>query len=495
MRPFRLSRLPPRSLSVACVTVSVVLAVPLTALAEWDQHQGGTSHDGLSDGPTAPLAVTWSNRDIQLEGLGAAAGLSLPVVAEDGTIVVVAPDAVLAFDGEDGSEVFSAERDLGPSSQPAVGAGAEGPIVVFTEGSGDAAASGSATPTPTPSLSPPQEDDAFDSHVNAVDLATGEAVWGSPVPLDDVVQVPVTTDETTAYVGDGGGRVTAIELASGEVRWTTDVGSPIAGAISRDDDRALVTVLGGRDEPSEIVALEAASGEEEWRVSEETASTLVTAPVVADGRILVLDDFGGVLAFEAEDGRFLWRSQVTNTLAQEPFRLRGVMGPSPVSSRGQVVAVDVTGRVYAFDAETGAEQWDHALNESTQFGPPLLTDEQVLVPSDSGILFAVDRDTGHLVGRTDSGGAFLRGLADAGEVHVGVTGTRDAGLVAFGADEGGTLLDERSPTAPDAGPLLLGFALGGLLVGAAAILLARPLQHRLGPALPRADAGPFEERG
>jgi outer membrane protein assembly factor BamB len=483
---FRPARATSRSLAVFSVTVGIVVGAPFAALADWGQFQGGGSHDGLSDGPSAPLAVAWTNEDIELDDIDIdiGGGLSAPVIAEGGTIVVVAPTAVLGFDGADGSEVLSADRDLGPSSQPAIGEGPGGPIVVFTEGFGDSgpAATGSVTPSPSPAE---QGDDAFDSHVNAVDLGTGEPVWASPVQLEDIVQTPVAVDESAAYVGDVGGRVTAVELASGEVRWTAELGTPISGPVTLDAGRALVTTLGGQEEPSEIVALDARSGDELWHAGADDPSNLVTAPVVVDGRMLTLDAFGGILAFDADDGRFLWRTEVVNPLApRQPFLLQGVGAPAPVSADGQVFAVDVTGRVYAFDAETGAARWDHALNKVSQSSPPLLTHDHVLVPTDSGTLYAVDRGSGRLVWRVDGGTSLLRGLADAGEVLVGVTGAHDAGLVAFEAKAAGRLIDEPSPTTLDIGRLLTGYLLGGLLVGLAAILLARPLQRRLGPALP-----------
>ena len=137
MRLFHLSRVSHRSLAVASVTVAIVVGAPLAASADWVQFQGRGAHNGISDGPSAPLAVAWTNEDIKLEGADVTGGLSSPVVAENGTIVVVAPTAILGFDRGDGSQVFRADRDLGPSSQPAIGRAPDGPIAVFTEGFGN----------------------------------------------------------------------------------------------------------------------------------------------------------------------------------------------------------------------------------------------------------------------------------------------------------------------------------------------------------------------
>jgi hypothetical protein len=90
------------------------------------------------------------------------------------------------------------------------------------------------------------------------------------------------------------------------------------------------------------------------------------------------------------------------------------------------------------------------------------------------------------VWRVDAGASLVRGLADAGDVLVAVTGFDDAGLVAFGPGEG-ALLDAPSPTEVDPGAFVIGFAAGGLLLAAVLVLLARPLQRRFGPALPPDD--------
>ena len=478
-------------MTVAWLTLVIVFGLPLAALADWTQFQGGPTHEGLSDGPSAPLEVAWRQEDITIDDADITGGLSAPIIAEDGTIVVVGPNEVLAFDGDDRSEIFSAERDLGPSVPAAIGDGADGQVVVFAEGFGDRGPSSTATPSASPSA---QEDDGFDAHLAAVDLLTGEPVWPAAVQLDDVVRIPVTADDDAAYVGDFSGNVTAVELSSGEVRWSADLGTSIAGAVTVDGDRALVATVGEQQTPGVVVALDRSTGEELWRTGEDVIrGNLVSAPVVADGRILVLEP-GSVVALDASDGRLLWRTEIVNPL-KTPFSPEAIAAMAPVSADGTVFVVDVTGRAFGLDAETGAIRWDQALNDPSPLTPPVLTDEHLLVPANSGELYGVDRRTGHLEFRVDSGAPFLRGLADAGDVLVAVTGVGDAGIVAFGEDPDGVLTDEPSPTTFDIGTLLAGFALGALPLGIVILAITRPLQRRLGPApIPAQDAG-GEEAG
>ena len=476
MHPFRRLRSARRALIAASIAAAAVVGVPLAALADWPQFQGGESHDGVSDGPTAPFELAWRNDDVEIRDGDVTGGLSAPVVADDGTVVVVGPHQVLMFDGTDGAEIGSTDRDFGPASQPAVGAGPDGPIAVFTEGFGDSPPATSATPTPSPAET--DGEDTFDSHVRAVDLATGEDAWAAAVELTEIVQAPVATDETTAYVGDVGGTVTAIDLASGEVTWSFDAGAPIVSAATVDDEHVYVATLGEQRNPGAVVALDPSNGEELWRTDDDTVrGNLVSAPTLSDGRILVLEP-GFVVALDPADGALLWRTEIVNPRTT-PFTRQGVGSLAPVSADGQVVAVDVTGRVYSLDAETGAIAWDHALNDPSPLSPPVLNDAHVLVPGNSGTLYAVDRTSGHLVSRFETGQTLLRGLADGGDVLVAVAGFEDPQLLALGEDPGGTLIDEPSPTTLDVGALLAGFALGALPVGILAVALARPLQRRL----------------
>ncbi|HET9672280.1 MAG TPA: PQQ-binding-like beta-propeller repeat protein, partial [Actinomycetota bacterium] len=436
-------------LSVVVGAGAWLFAVPAAVLADWPQFQGDAAHAGVSDGPQAPLAVAWRNDDVELRAVGALGGLSAPVVAEDGTIVVVGPTEVLGFSSEDGSSTFSVERDFGPSVQPAIATGADGAIVVYPEGYGDDPPV-TATPTTSPSPSPPAgegDEGVFDSHVNAIDLE-GDPAWDEPAQLEAVVIGGIAVDDEAAYVADVDGGVTALELTSGEQRWTVDVGTTVAGAVTVDGGRLYVSTIGSRTEPSAVVSLDARTGEELWRTGEDDeVAGLVSTPVLAGDALVVLEATG-VLSLDPSDGAVRWRTDVVNPVRNPPFPFQGTATPTVAADGDVVVAVDASGRVFALEAASGTVRWDHALNDPSLLSLPLLAGEQVLVPTDQGTLSAIDAGSGRLVGRLDAGAPLLRGLADAGDLLVGVTGFDDAGLVAFEAGVG-ALLDEPSPTTPD----------------------------------------------
>jgi outer membrane protein assembly factor BamB len=467
-----------RALGVATASLLLTLVLPSAALASWPQFQGGAGHEGTSDGPTAPLEVAWRNDDIELRAPeGGQGGLSSPVVADDGTVVAVGPTVVFGFSSTDGAQRFAVERDFGPSVQPAIAEGPDGTVVVYTEGYGD---DPPGSPTPTPSPSDDEGDEPFDAHVNAVDLE-GNPVWEEPAQLDAIAAVPVAVEGDTAYVADVDGGVTALDVATGDERWSVDVGSTVAGAVTVADGRAYVAAYGPATEPGTVLALDPATGEELWRTDDETITSKVFSAVIADDDALVVFEPSSVVSLDL-DGQLRWRTEIVNPLRNPPFFVSGTATPAPVVAGDAIVAADVSGRVYALDAETGALRWDQALNDASLLALPVATDRHVLVPADSGTLAAVDLETGRVAWRVDAGATLLRGLADAGDVLVGVTGFDDGGLVAFGSGQG-ELLDEPSPTTFDAGRFLAGFAVGGLLLALGVVVVTRPLQRRLGPAL------------
>jgi polyvinyl alcohol dehydrogenase (cytochrome) len=162
----------------------------------------------------------------------------------------------------------------------------------------------------------------------ALDLATGEAVWhhqftagdawsvALPSGLDaDVGAMPnlFEADGTDAVgVGDKAGTYRALDRDSGEVLWEAPL-TPggLQGGVMASAAVAAGTVYvasNDRSQDADLVALDADTGDEVWRVGVEAH---VTGPVTwANGVLYLADDSGRIVAYDAADGARLWAHEV-----------------------------------------------------------------------------------------------------------------------------------------------------------------------------------------
>ena len=230
------------------------------AIGGWTQAQGDAAHTGfLAEAAQPPYRESW-HLEVSSEGPAAEFGLSQPVV--DGSdVIAVGSTRIVAADVASGSELWTVDRDYGPAVAPAIGDLSGAHILVYTEGFGDSPPEATGTPSTeaTGSASPsasPSDDGPFDSHLTAIDLDSHEPVWDASLQLDAVSRTGVTIESDTAYVGDNSGTVYAVDVATGEPRWTVDVGGFLTTSIAVEDDIVIVTVQGGRSVRPHLVALE-----------------------------------------------------------------------------------------------------------------------------------------------------------------------------------------------------------------------------------------------
>ena len=144
--------------------------------------------------------------------------------------------------------------------------------------------------------------------LSSIDLATGQRVWNVTVDRargsNEVARL-IDVDSRPAIVGDvlfaGAyqGRMVALDVATGERRWSSKV------SVLRDlgaDDSGVYAVTSN----SEVVALRLNDGAELWRQSALRGRGL-TAPGVSLG-VIALGDYKGYLhLLDSEDGQFLGR--------------------------------------------------------------------------------------------------------------------------------------------------------------------------------------------
>jgi outer membrane protein assembly factor BamB len=290
----------------------------------------------------------------------------------------------------------------------------------------------------------------------------------------------------TAFVGDDGGVVTAVAVADGSVRWSSDLrqtdGSCTGLTSGRVDvplavaDGNVIAVVRDVDAArSAVVALDAETGGCRWEQAPQVGSSTASTAAAGEGSVIVGIADRTVRSFGASDGTQSWSS-----LALTVFSPAG----SPALDEGSVYVADLGGGLYRLDAGTGERIWDHQLNELTVRSSPVISGEAVLVGLNDGRLVALDRTSGHLIWQSVATQGLIGSIALSADAVVAVKGGRDAGLIAFERDPEGSLVDLPSPTQLDLGTLLLRAGSAAVLVLVVVLVPGTLARRRFGDAFP-----------
>jgi outer membrane protein assembly factor BamB len=208
--------------------------------------------------------------------------------------------------------------------------------------------------------------------VSAYDQATGKKVWSKDFAI---------------YDEEG--------LTSGISKlWSNGLSARIAGGMSV----AYETVFFGT-ENGEVVALDANTGEQKWRVT--VKGEVLAAPAIDAGIVLVNTGSGYIFALNADDGEQVWSSESD----VPPLSLRGVSSPAAVN--GGAIIGTATGKLIVNIIETGQTAWEQVISSATGVtelerivdidSEPLVSGGNVYVISYDGTLASVELRTGRVI--------------------------------------------------------------------------------------------------
>lgn len=258
--------------------------------------------------------------------------LSAGTGAGSATVAVATEEGeVIALDAKDGKERWRARVSSEVLAAPAVGSG----LVLVR---------------------------SVDNRVFAFGETDGRRRWvyqRSPSSL--IVRAPagMAIDRDTAYVGFSGGKLAALALSNGGVRWEATVSLP-RGATEL-----------------------------------ERVTDVVGEPGLQGGEVCVGAYQGRVACYEASSGRQLW--------ARELSSLSGV----GLDARYAFVSDD-KGAVHAFDRTNGRSVWKQDRLAYRQLSQPLPLGATVAVGDFEGYVHFLARETGAFVGRYGTGGGAIR---------------------------------------------------------------------------------------
>ncbi|MGC9953603.1 MAG: PQQ-binding-like beta-propeller repeat protein [Rhizomicrobium sp.] len=228
------------------------------------------------------------------------------------------------------------------------------------------------------------------------------------------------------YALDARARVFAFDANSGEPMWHVSVAPPghrdlsnvltfgwfgedtkvdptkgFGGGIAFDGGRLFATTGFG-----DVVALNAASGKELWRVS--VGVPIFNAPVANGGRVFVSAQDNHFHAFAESNGRELWDHQGITESA-------GILTSTSAAVAGEfVIAPYTSGELYALRVQNGRPAWNDMLTRSGNVtalselddiaGRPVVDRDLVFAVSHSGLMAAIQLGTGDRQWTRDLGG-------------------------------------------------------------------------------------------
>ena len=230
-----------------------------------------------SGGPGGVVALWVRNGTVAWRTPTGSVHFSSPAVADDtvyvglmglfnttSQITFEPPFGVLALDASDGSERWTFPTDGSVAASPVVA----GSLLVAA---------------------------SKDGRVYALDRATGEEAWRADVSAG--ISSPALHADTL-YVGGGAfgatGRLTALDVGSGAVRWTFEPDGPVQASVTYASDRVYFATNAAQ---GTIYAVNATTGKAVWTYTPSPAQFILGSPVLADGALYAPSDNGHVYAF------------------------------------------------------------------------------------------------------------------------------------------------------------------------------------------------------
>lgn len=238
---------------------------------------------------------------------------------------------------------------------------------------------------------------------------------GSGDSRNSRVTAQPVVDGGRIFTMDGDGVVAAFNAQSGNQIWRRELrvenerdNYGFGGGVAVGEGRVYASSGVGL-----MSALDPADGSVIWSV--ETAIPMHSAPTVANGRVFAVTDDNVLLALDAATGERLWSFQGI----AEPARM--MTSPAPAVEGDIVVAPFGSGELVALNAASGQPLWQDTLTRASGLAPiatlndvagsPVIYEGVVYAMSHSGVLAAIDLDTGERVWTLPAGGANMPWLA------------------------------------------------------------------------------------
>jgi outer membrane protein assembly factor BamB len=218
-----------------------------------------------------------------------------------------------------------------------------------------------------------------DGKLYALDAATGAERWQPFETGNEIWSTPAVAGGTV-YVTSLDGSLYAIDAATGAERWSYQTAAGVASPPVVDQSAGLVYV-GGFD--SRLRAIDIESHEQRWEIA--AGNWFWTRPLAVGGVVYAGSLDSKVYAVDASTGKSPWA---------KPFSAKAPVRGAPVLANGKLIIVDQGGHVYALNTSDGTlAAGPLSVGGDVAVDPLVLPDGKVLVVTTGGAVVRIDPAT------------------------------------------------------------------------------------------------------
>ncbi|HKQ30987.1 MAG TPA: outer membrane protein assembly factor BamB [Burkholderiales bacterium] len=260
--------------------------------------------------------------------------------------------------------------------------------------------------------------------VFALDASDGKPRWTGRVSSE--VQAPPAIGRGIVVVQTVDGKVTGLSAADGKRLWIFDRSEPALSLHGTSQPSIVSDVVLAGFANGKIVALQLKDGKLLWEQTvaqphgrnEVERLVDVDAPTLLWGDILYAVAYQGkAIALDMRTGRGAWSRDVSSYVSVD-------------ADRTAVLVSDERGHVLAFDARAGASLWRQDKLHGRGLSGPVLHGDLIAVGDFEGYLHWLARDDGHFVARfrLDKSPVRARAIVDGATMYVASQDGRLAAL-------------------------------------------------------------------
>lgn len=201
----------------------------------------------------------------------------------------------------------------------------------------------------------------------ALDESSGQVLWD--IEGQSAFVSPPGADADQVWVGAEDGSVFAYDAGSGRMLGSYHTKGAVYAAPALTSDMAFCPSNDGS-----LYALDRSSLKLVWKAA--LGDALHVSPLVNDRAVYIGSIDGSVHGLDAATGRPIWT---------RGFLTQGAVESVPASADGRIFVGSADGRVYALDAATGAEYWRYSTPDAI-YAHPLVLNEQLIIASSGQLL-------------------------------------------------------------------------------------------------------------